>query len=124
MPAFGAGLGGTLSFVGAFRFTQQVGPVVVWSTGIIASAGIVRNGAGDYSCTFISADYSLDDTEMIWWMNRYSAVAASGLWAPGISSTSDTVKRITTLVEGAAGAVSALTDIGDMCVEFWKRPIR
>ena len=123
MPAFGAGLGGTMSFVGAFRFTQQAGPLLVWSTGCVNAASFTRNGAGDY--TFVLGnDYAIDDAEMWVSVAWYTAAVASKLQSWGIASASDTSKRLTTLQETGGGGASALTDIGDVGVWLYKRPTR
>ena len=123
MPAFGAGLGGTMSFLGAFRFTQQAGPLVVWSTGCVNAAAFTRNGAGDYTIV-LGNDYAIDDAEMYVETCWYQAVAASGLISWGMISNSDTSKRFTSLKEAAMGGASVLADIGDVGVWIWKRPTR
>jgi len=78
--------------------------------GFNAGIPIVRNGAGDYELTLLE-DTSIADVTII--ANPSGPLAASGLVAIGteIVGTPSKRLRVTTLQEGALGAVSALVDL-------------
>lgn len=108
---------------GSISFNPANPPTVNWTMGCapstVAAANIVRNGTGDYSFFLNEA---IDESEFDYKCVRLSAVAASGLWAPGCANTSDTEKRFTFLEETALGGASALADItGPVIIRFYKR---
>lgn len=106
----GAGdVGVNLKVLAAASVANAGGAVTfAWQSGDFDAAGIIDNGAGDISLTLLKG---VDAAECVIVCNKRGAVAASQLCAFGVVHVSDTVKRITSLQEGAAGAVSALTDM-------------
>ena len=109
-----------LQEVGSARITGSTA-AIVWQTGCIAS--VARSGAGDWNIT-LGTDFGVDDTEMVASVQALVNLAASGSICFGVTSTSDTVKRVTALKEAALGAASALTDVDDFVITFRKRAKR
>lgn len=70
---------------------------------------VIDNGVGDVTVKFIAGN-GLKTKQYTCAFQQLGAAAASQLTTFGIVDVSDTEKRITVLREGAAGAVSALTD--------------
>jgi len=95
-----------LRLLGICSITAQVGPLFAVNSGMFTQ--IARTGAGDYNLTLAAG--GVDATQAAIIACPRAAQAASQLRAVGVNHTSDTVKQITCLQEGAAGAVSALTD--------------
>ncbi|HEU5316786.1 MAG TPA: hypothetical protein VFX49_11795 [Chloroflexota bacterium] len=110
--------------VGPFTFhaaarVDHTTPAYLWQSG--AFGAMTDNGAGDLTHN-LGADYGIDATEMLPFFAVDGALAASQLTSFGITSASDTAKRVTVLREGAAGAASALTDVNYWMWIFRKVP--
>jgi hypothetical protein len=75
-----------------------------------AVQSVVNTGAGIYDIT-LAPNFAIDSTQCAHSISEVGQLAASGASSFALSHTSDTVKRITALREGAAGAASALTNI-------------
>lgn len=76
--------------------------------GFDGSVAIVDNGPGDITLT-LKDEVGADQVAIF--ANRAGALAASGLVAIGWTMPTLKTIRVTILNEGAAGAVSALTDL-------------
>jgi hypothetical protein len=83
------------------------GSIVGRSQGISAVTPV---SAGIYDIT-LAAGYAIDSTQSVIGVTEVGTLAASGMSSFAVSHTSDTVKRVTCLREGAAGAASALTNM-------------
>ncbi len=108
---------------GHVHFTPGNPPTIGTASGAFpaAAASYTRTGAGDYSFT-VPTDYAIDATECFTEFYLAEALAASELTSFSLVHTSDTVKQLLILREGAAGAVSALTDItGPVIIRMKKR---
>lgn len=105
MPGF-VGRKMKLECVGSVVFNTGT-PSWAWQNGSFENT-ITDNGTGDVT---LNLKQGLDALEGSIGCFVNGALAASQLTTFGIAHTSDTAKRITILREGAAGAVSALTDV-------------
>lgn len=84
------------------------GPLMV--RGFDATVAPVDNGAGDFTLTF-PADHPVPiDNAIVLVMRRGAAIASELMSSGHVWPTPNTI-RITTLQEGAAGIVSAPTDV-------------
>jgi len=86
-------------------------PTFARQSGMITS--VVHTAAGDWAWTF-GADYAIDDTDMLSFVQARTAIAASGAVSVSVTSTSDTVKRMVIAQEAAMGAASTLVDTIDV----------
>lgn len=73
-------------------------------------ASVANPGAGVYTLT-LAAGYAIDSVECVHSISERGVLAASGASSFALAHTSDTVKSVTALREGAAGAASAATNI-------------
>ncbi len=120
---FSGGFSG-LKLIGAAKIAGANPPTITWQTGLLDSAGITRNAAGDYTFSLI-AQYAVDDAERIVMCFNAKALAASGLTTIGVTSGSaDATIRITIAQEAALGAASTLVDTMDFWMIVLARPIR
>jgi len=94
------------------RITAGVAPVWAWQNGGFAAA-IVHTGVGDWNITLQSP---LAATECVILCQPAEAQVASGLRSFGVVHTSATVKQLTNVLEGGAGADSAASDACDVDV--------
>ena len=87
-----------------------------------AATGVTRTVAGDYDIT-LGPGFGVDALASAIIANPRIAAAASQNRSIGVVHTSDNVKRVTCLQEGAAGAASALTDF-DFDLAIFRRARR
>lgn len=97
----------TIVAAGSVVFAAGV-PSWLWQNGGFSNT-ITDTGAGNIGLN-LPTDGGVDASESVILATPRTTLAASGLQSCGVVHTSDTVKQVTLLQEGAAGAASALTD--------------
>jgi hypothetical protein len=96
-------------------FSLDSAGLIVANNGAVLS--VVATATGVRTIT-LAAGYAIDATESAVIGMERGVMAASGISSFGMSHTSDTVKVLRSLREGAAGAASALADIACDVVIF------